>query len=103
MDQSPTSLFDSYESDFKQIIASIREELDGDAKGEQTGTSRNPPRSLPLSSERCIHCVSVTEQRKAALRRVEMELDEADEMVRRQLPCVRMLRTKSDTNASPFS
>ncbi|KAH9830517.1 vesicle transport v-snare protein vti1 [Rhodofomes roseus] len=60
MDQSPTALFDSYESDFKQIIASIREKLDGDAKGEQTGA---------------------TEQRKAALRRVEMELDEADEMV----------------------
>ncbi|KZT68519.1 V-snare-domain-containing protein [Daedalea quercina L-15889] len=57
MDQSPTALFDSYESDFKQIIASIREKLDGDAKGEQA------------------------EQRKAALRRVEMELDEADEMV----------------------
>ena len=81
MDQSPTSLFDSYESDFKQIIASIREKLDGDAKGEQTGTSRNPPCSLPLSSARCIRCVSGTEQRKAALRRVEMELDEADEMV----------------------
>lgn len=41
MDQSPTSLFDSYESDFKQIIASIREKLDGDAKGEQAGTSRD--------------------------------------------------------------
>ncbi|KAH9911857.1 vesicle transport v-snare protein vti1 [Fomitopsis serialis] len=57
MDQSPTALFVSYESDFKQIVASIREKLDGDAKGEQA------------------------EQRKAALRRVEMELDEADEMV----------------------
>ena len=50
-------LFDSYEQDFKQIIQSIREKLEGDAKDVQG------------------------EQRKAALRRVEMELDEADEMV----------------------
>lgn len=58
MDSAPTALFDSYEADFKQIIHSIRGKLDGDAKDVQG------------------------EQRKAALRRVEMELDEADEMVR---------------------
>ncbi|KAI0743168.1 vesicle transport v-snare protein vti1 [Daedaleopsis nitida] len=58
MDTSPTALFDSYEADFKQIVQSIREKLDGDAKDGAQG-----------------------EQRKAALRRVEMELDEADEMV----------------------
>ncbi|RPD60684.1 vesicle transport v-snare protein vti1 [Lentinus tigrinus ALCF2SS1-7] len=57
MDNSPTALFDSYEQDFKQIIQSIRDKLEGDAKDGQG------------------------EQRKAALRRVEMELDEADEMV----------------------
>ncbi|KAI0650988.1 vesicle transport v-snare protein vti1 [Trametes meyenii] len=57
MDTSPTALFDSYEQDFKQIIQSIRDKLDGDAKDAQG------------------------EQRKAALRRVEMELDEADEMI----------------------
>ncbi|CAL1697411.1 unnamed protein product [Somion occarium] len=57
MDTSPTSLFDSYEQDFQQIVSSIRDKLEGDAKGD------------------------VAEQRKAALRRVEMELDEADEMV----------------------
>ncbi|KAH8089878.1 vesicle transport v-snare protein vti1 [Cristinia sonorae] len=57
MDSSPTALFDSYEHDFQQIIASIREKLEGDANNEGG------------------------EQRKAALRRVEMELDEADEMV----------------------
>ncbi len=57
MDNSPTALFDSYEADFKQIVHSISDKLDGDAKDVQG------------------------EQRKAALRRVEMELDEADEMV----------------------
>ncbi|KAL1943456.1 hypothetical protein VTO73DRAFT_4531 [Trametes versicolor] len=57
MDTSPTALFDSYEQDFKQIIQSIRTKLEGDAQDAQG------------------------EQRKAALRRVEMELDEADEMV----------------------
>ena len=59
MDNSPTALFDSYEADFKQIIQSIRDKLDSDDAQGQGG-----------------------EQRKAALRRVEMELDEADEMVR---------------------
>ncbi|EIM91829.1 vesicle transport v-snare protein vti1 [Stereum hirsutum FP-91666 SS1] len=57
MDQSPTALFDSYEQDLQQILGSVREKLDGDAK-EGRG-----------------------EQKKAALRRVEMELDEADEML----------------------
>ncbi|KAH9884395.1 vesicle transport v-snare protein vti1 [Cubamyces lactineus] len=57
MDTSPTALFDSYEQDFKQIIQSIRDKLEGDGKDAQG------------------------EQRKAALRRVEMELDEADEMI----------------------
>ncbi|KAH9970527.1 vesicle transport v-SNARE protein N-terminus-domain-containing protein [Lactifluus volemus] len=57
MDSSPTSLFDSYEQDFKQILQSIREKLEGDGS-DQRG-----------------------EQKKAALRRVEMELDEADEMI----------------------
>jgi len=57
MDNSPTALFDSYEQDFKQIIASIRTKLDGDAK-DQKG-----------------------DQRKATLRRVDMEVEEADEIV----------------------
>ncbi|KAF8259836.1 vesicle transport v-SNARE protein N-terminus-domain-containing protein [Lactarius quietus] len=57
MDSSPTSLFDSYEQDFQQILQSIREKLEGDGS-DQRG-----------------------EQKKAALRRVEMELDEADEMI----------------------
>ncbi|EIN08659.1 V-snare-domain-containing protein [Punctularia strigosozonata HHB-11173 SS5] len=56
MDPSPTALFDSYESDFQQIVSSIRDKLANDANaGGESG--------------------------KAALRRVEMELDEADEMV----------------------
>jgi len=57
MDTSPTTLFNNYEQDFQQIIASIRDKVDGNSKGEGV------------------------EQRKTALRRVEMELDEADEMV----------------------
>jgi len=57
MDSSPTSLFDSYEQDFHQILQSIRIKLEGDGS-DQRG-----------------------EQKKATLRRVEMELDEADEMI----------------------
>ena len=37
MDNYPTALFDSYELDFKQIISSIREKLDGEVKGERGG------------------------------------------------------------------
>ncbi|KAJ7228772.1 vesicle transport v-SNARE protein N-terminus-domain-containing protein [Mycena pura] len=57
MDNSPTALFDSYEQDFQQFIETIRQKLDGGGQ-EDSG-----------------------EQRKASLRRAEMELDEADEMV----------------------
>ncbi|KAF8211227.1 vesicle transport v-SNARE protein N-terminus-domain-containing protein [Mycena galopus ATCC 62051] len=57
MDNSPTALFDSYEQDFQQFIDTIRQKLDGEGKDDSG------------------------EQRKASLRRAEMELDEADEMV----------------------
>lgn len=58
MDSTPTSLFDSYEHEFQQILGSVRQKLDG-------AESENHDR----------------EQTKAALRRVELELDEADELV----------------------
>ncbi|KAG8977291.1 hypothetical protein FRB90_008838 [Tulasnella sp. 427] len=57
MDNSPTSLFESYEQDFQTIVGSIKQKVEVDAVA-QTG-----------------------EQRKATLRFVEMALDEADEMV----------------------
>jgi vesicle transport through interaction with t-SNAREs protein 1 len=56
MDTSPTALFDSYEQDFQQLTDSIKGKLEG-AKDERT------------------------EQRRAGLRRAEMDLEEADEMV----------------------
>lgn len=57
MDQTPAGLFDVYEQDFLHLIQGVREKLDGDARNQ------------------------VGEQRKAALRRVEIELDEADDIV----------------------
>lgn len=57
MDGGPAALFDSYEGDFKQLVGSVRGKLDGEAK-DQKG-----------------------EQRKATLRRVDMEIEEADEIV----------------------
>lgn len=57
MEQTPAALFDAYEQDFLHLIQGVREKLDGDAKTQ------------------------VGEQRKAALRRVEIELDEADDIV----------------------
>ena len=76
MDSSPTSLFDSYEQDFQQILQSIREKLEGDGS-EQRGGAYMPTQHTFLYFNS-----PLTEQKKAALRRVEMELDEADEMVR---------------------
>jgi len=52
----PTALFDSYEHDFNQLINEVRQKLEGD---DNAGV----------------------EARKATLRRVEMSLDEADEMI----------------------
>jgi len=57
MDTSPTALFDAYEQDFRQFVETIREKLEDNANDDKG------------------------EQRKLTLRRVEMELDEADEMV----------------------
>jgi vesicle transport through interaction with t-SNAREs protein 1 len=37
MDNTPTSLFESYEHDFNQITASIRERLEGEAKDQRGG------------------------------------------------------------------
>ncbi|KAF5319808.1 hypothetical protein D9611_012844 [Ephemerocybe angulata] len=57
MDQPPTVLFDSYEQDFLHIIDGVRQKLEGEGRN------------------------GVGEQRKAALRKVEIELDEADDIV----------------------
>ncbi|TFK26022.1 V-snare-domain-containing protein [Coprinopsis marcescibilis] len=57
MDQTPAALFESYSQDFQHLVQSIKEKLEGDAKNQ------------------------IGEQRKAALRRAEIELDEADDII----------------------
>ncbi|KAF9256528.1 V-snare-domain-containing protein [Marasmius fiardii PR-910] len=57
MDETPTSLFEAYYGDFEHIIQGVKNKLDKEVV-EQYG-----------------------EQRKATLRRVEIELDEADDLV----------------------
>lgn len=37
MDTSPTTLFNNYEEDFQQIIASIRDKVEGNSKSEGVG------------------------------------------------------------------
>ncbi|KAE9397774.1 V-snare-domain-containing protein [Gymnopus androsaceus JB14] len=54
---TPESLFDAYHQDYQQLIGSVRTKLEKDVP-EQRG-----------------------EQRKATLRRVEIELDEADDII----------------------
>ena len=50
---SPTALFDSYEQDFQQIIASIRDKLEGDGKDDRGGTSSSPLVCCALVTEAC--------------------------------------------------
>ena len=76
MDTSPTALFESYEQDFQQFIETIKDKLEGEGKDETGGKSNA---SLEIIATQ-IH-ESFLEQRKGTLRRVEMDLDEADEMV----------------------
>ena len=76
MDTSPTALFDSYEQDFRQFIETIREKLEDNANDDKGG--ENLAR-CPLLSGFLPYLLP--EQRKSTLGRVEMELDEADEMV----------------------
>ncbi|WWD04345.1 hypothetical protein V865_002414 [Kwoniella europaea PYCC6329] len=57
MDNSPTALFENYDEDFKQLLASLKGKLEGDVK--------------QLKGE----------QRKSALKKVSEELDEAEEIV----------------------
>jgi len=66
MDNTPTALFDSYERDFNDITSSIKKKLDSNAAdaAEQGQAGQGG-----------------VEGKKAALRRVEMELDEGDEMI----------------------
>ena len=77
MDTTPTGLFDSYELDFKHIIRSISDKLEGNGKN-QLGGMCIVTYYLHVSQP---HPFVWQEQRKAALRKVELELDEADDIV----------------------
>ena len=43
MDNSPTTLFESYEGDFKSLIASAKDKLEGEAKEQRGGKSISTP------------------------------------------------------------
>ena len=75
MDTTPTALFDSYELDFKHIIRSISDKLEGNGKNQLGG--------ICAVTTCTYHNLTRVwqEQRKAALRKVELELDEADDIV----------------------
>ncbi|KAG9219768.1 hypothetical protein CCMSSC00406_0008145 [Pleurotus cornucopiae] len=61
--ESPLSIFESYEHDFQDLIREIKSKLDGEGSNASSGSRL------------------ATEQRKATLRRVELELDEADDLL----------------------
>jgi hypothetical protein len=61
MDNSPTALFHSYEQEFKQIVDSIREKLDGDGKDGRGGTP-------PSKAERQALCLTGDAQNSARRR-----------------------------------
>ena len=82
MDSSPAGLFDSYDQDFKHIIRGIRDKLEGSGKPERGGMAISPLQS------RFFLFSCYAEQRKAALRRVEIELDEADDIASHSPFCI---------------
>ena len=82
MNSSPTALFDSYEQDFQQFIGTIQQKLEAEGSDDRGGKKVHSSLSTVLRND-----LASLEQRKAVLRRVEMELDEADEMVHPALPC----------------
>ena len=47
MDQTPTVLFDSYEQDFRQIISSISDKLEGSGKNLVGGMAARSLRESP--------------------------------------------------------
>ncbi|KAF9023970.1 vesicle transport v-snare protein vti1 [Hymenopellis radicata] len=71
---TPAGLFDSYSQDYDHTIKSIRTKLEVEAK-DQFG-----------------------EQRKATLRRVEVELDEADDIISQLEYSARLKQAKTDLN-----
>ncbi|KAF6752142.1 vesicle transport v-snare protein vti1, partial [Ephemerocybe angulata] len=71
---TPTVLFDSYEQDFLHIIDGVRQKLEGEGRN------------------------GVGEQRKAALRKVEIELDEADDISIQSAYTTRLKSARADLN-----
>jgi vesicle transport through interaction with t-SNAREs protein 1 len=76
MDQTPSALFDSYEQDFRHIISGISDSLEGSGRSLIGGSVLRVQCPILHLILQCL-----LEQRKATLRRVEIELDEADDIV----------------------
>ena len=74
--------FSGYQAEYQQIKQSIQSKLDNDVKRQQGGQPHPlAPSPNPQSTIDHSHSSSNAEQRKATLRRVTMELEEADEIV----------------------
>lgn len=69
-----SALFENYDEDLKQLFGSLKGKLDGEAKS-LIGGKHYECGYVALSHRFCI------EQRKAALKRVSEEIDEAEEIV----------------------
>lgn len=71
-----SALFENYDEDLKQLIASLKGKLEGDVKQLKGGKLASPDEIARPSAE------PNSEQKKAALKKVSEELDEAEEIVR---------------------
>ena len=67
------TLFESYEQDLNGLLLSIQSKL---SAATSQGIGESPARDLHTDADDRI------EQRKASIRRAELEMDEADDMVR---------------------
>lgn len=87
MDSTPgLEVYESYETDYKTLAASIADKLKGEARESKGGESiEGCPQAWKAREHTDPFLYTHTEARKGVLRRIEMELEEADEIVR--LPC----------------
>lgn len=69
------ALFDNYDEDLKQLLAGLKSKLENEVKAVKGGEAKVE------YGYKSIRLLCSTDERKSTLKRVEMELDEAEEIV----------------------
>lgn len=80
----PTAIFNSYEHEFTQLIENVKQSLEADGTGSNGGKYLVISAAISHAFKVVAYLAFTAEAKKAALRRVEISLDEADDLVRRR-------------------